>query len=204
MIIKKSDFRGPKGLVVISGASFATALVIGLLGVVPLPRLDVVWRGTSADAEPVAAMETGPELALIYIGSSTCYWSNVDLLPSLLREIKTQLRERAQSTGYYFASIGIARDRNVESGLRHLRKMGPFDEVMTGRGWLNIGVLKYVFEDLPGPAATPQVLVVKRQLYRELEATEIRSEEILVRKVGVAEIEAWVQQGMPLPTIAAL
>jgi hypothetical protein len=145
-------------------------------------------------------METGWELALVYIGSSACYWSNVESLPPLIQQVRLQLSKRAQAAGYRFASIGVARDRNVENGLQHLRKMGPFDEVMTGRGWLNVGVLKYVYQDLPGPALTPQLLVFRRLLYRE-ETTGIRNEDVLVRKTGAGDIENCFDQGLPVPGI---
>lgn len=197
-----TQYFGPKARMIgVGAASFFTALAVGMADAISLPRLAVTWPHPSDQVQSIAAMDTGPELALVYIGSSACYWSNVDGLPSLIREVGAQLREQAQANGHHFASIGIARDRNVENGLRHLRKMGPFDEVMTGRGWMNIGVLKYVYEDLRGPAITPQVLVVRRQLYRE-ETTGIRDEQVLVRKAGVAEIEAWIRQGVPVPGIA--
>lgn len=187
----------------VGGTAFLTAFVAGWFGGIPLPRVDVEWDHRSGRTEPIAAMETGEELALVYIGSSNCYWSNVEGLPFLVRDARSQLRPRARAARYHFAAVGIARDRDVDNGLRHLRKMGEFDEVMTGRGWLNIGVLKYVYEDLPGPAITPQVLVVRRWLDRDT-VIGIREEDVLLRKVGFTEIETWVRQGAYVPGLVGL
>ncbi len=72
-----------------------------------------------------------------------------------------------------------------------MNKFGPFDEVMSGRSWANTGVLKYVFEDLPGPAATPQVVLVERMLNARDRSYSVAEERVLARAVGLEEIKRW-------------
>ncbi len=97
------------------------------------------------------------------------------------------------------ATIGIAKDSVAEQGIRHLRRFGRFDEIMAGRGWRNAGVLRYIYDDFPGPAATPQVLVLRRTLANNVGQWEVLKEEVLVRKVGLMEIRNWVNRGATIP-----
>lgn len=95
--------------------------------------------------------------------------------------------------------IRLFKDLDVEAGIKHLQKYGHFDEIMTGRGWLNIRLLKYVHEGFPGKAATPQILVVDRRKVRTA-GSAIQDEILVLRKVGADEIAAWASLGTPLPT----
>lgn len=97
-----------------------------------------------------------------------------------------------------FATSGVARDLVVRHGLEHLEKFGAFDEVTTGRGWLNMGVLEYIYGDMPGAAATPQVIVVERTVKRDGE-WGIEDQRVLARRAGLDEIEEWAKEGSPLP-----
>lgn len=175
-----------------------TTFVIGYLGIAPTPRVSVTWE-TQGGYLP-ASTSDGAELALVYIGSSTCSYANSEELPALLETVRELLRERAQKAGRSFATIGVSKDLDVEAGIKHLQKYGHFDEIMTGRGWLNIGLLKYVYEGFPGKAATPQVLVVDRRKVRTA-GSAIQDEVLVLRKVGADEIAAWASLGTPLPPL---
>lgn len=133
------------------------------------------------------------ELVLIYIGCSTCGAANKKELPIAYIEIKENLKQKALSEGLGFKTIGISKDFINTEGLVHLSKFDSFDDIMTGNGWSNMGILRYVYTDIPGKAATPQVLVTRRKFgtivndditsYRGIE------EEILItRKVGLQNI----------------
>jgi hypothetical protein len=149
----------------------------------------------------------GPELVLVFIGSSTCGPSNQRELPGQVEQLKLALQRRARTSGRSFTTLGIARDWDTDAGIRHLNRFGRFDEVIAGRNWLNTGLLRYVWEDIPGQAATPQLLVLERRLVdrRSNEAADgiVRDERLLVRKVGSAEIERWLAQSAPMPRLAA-
>lgn len=75
---------------------------------------------------------------------------------------------------------------------------------MTGRSWLNEGMLKYVWDELPGKAATPQILIVDRSVKvrsAENPVYGLHSERLVVRKVGMKEIRQWYELGTPLPDL---
>ncbi len=63
--------------------------------------------------------------------------------------------------------MGVARDIVPEKGIEHMSRFGRFDEMIAGMGWRNTGLAKYVYGELPGPAATPQVIVTTRSTMLE-------------------------------------
>lgn len=192
-------------LMVAAGAAiFALSFLGAYRGVLPRMNMAVSWEHPDRwQYVPSATSGSATELALVYIGSSTCTPSNDPGLPDVVEQLKIAIQRKAAEGGRSFAAVGIARDGDAESGLRHLRKYGHFDEVMAGRGWHNIGVLKYVYQGIPGVAATPQVLVVERRVVGG-DSTAIRDEHLVVRKVGVQEIRNWLESAVPLPPLAGL
>lgn len=159
-----------------------------------IPELRIDWPADRFAGEaynPSGSLSSGTEVVLVYVGSSTCVWSNVPRLPKLIEHIKLTLQANAEAEGKLFFAVGVARDRDSDRGLRHLRSFGAFDEVMSGGSWLNTGILKYVFEDLPGPAATPQLVVLERQVQVREGNYSVTDERILARAVGLEEIDEW-------------
>ena len=187
------------------GVGVALGFGLGSLGLLPVADVDVRWTIPAlsvGEYVPGSLSTEGEETVLIYLGSSTCGWSNTPELARLIRGLKAELQLRARREGWRFAAIGIAKDRRVDDGLAHLDKFGAFDEVMTGRGWASLGVQEYVYGQgsLAGPGVTPQVIVVSRRL--EFVASghiSIADEHVLIRKVGLDQIAEWVADGAPFP-----
>jgi len=141
-------------------------------------------RGTLASPPAVeATATTGNERLLVYVGSATCTFSNVKEIPGLVAAIRERVRASAEDRR--FVMVGIAKDLNVTAGLKHLARVASFDEVMTGRSWANIGVLKYVYSDLRGAAATPEIVVVDRRLVNDRTGTRVENEKVIVRALGL-------------------
>lgn len=179
-----------------------TGFALALSGRFPLPEIKVQWDKPPAEADgyrPKPNRTPGEELVLVYIGSSNCSWSNGPELPGIVGELKTTLRDRAQDSGRAFAAVGVARDGVAADGIAHLAKFGAFDEIMSGRGWANTGVQKYIYGPMPGEGATPQVLVLARSLDYQLGHVSVVDERVLVRRVGSDEIVAWASAGAHVP-----
>jgi hypothetical protein len=155
-------------------------------------------RRETDEYRPDPGLKPGEELAFLFVGSSACAWSNRPGLAKIVRNLKTTLAARAAADGIGFAAVGVARDIVAERGIAHLEKFGRFDEIMSGRGWANIGIQKYLYDAMPGPGATPQILVVVRSLDYSTGHVAIVDERVLARKVGLRNIEAWVDEGAPL------
>lgn len=192
-------------LLSLGGATLFTAsFVVGYSGALPRPRLHVTWTRPSQSSAPVqGAASVDAQIVLIYIGSSTCGPSNDPELPAAWRRIEERIRNQTAAVRRSLVTVGIARDFDAEAGLRHLRRYGPFDELVSGQGWSNVGLVHYVWKDVPGPAATPQILVVERNFEREAGVVNrgTYTDKLLMRKVGTVEIKAFARLEAPLPRL---
>jgi len=153
--------------------------------------------------EPAYAHKSGEELSLVFIGKLGCSWSNHESLPRLIGDAKLQLAERALADGRTFRTTGVALDWEVASGLDFLAKFGTFDEVAAGNNWANAMAMTYLWGELGGRPATPQIVVVRRnwtvpETDDSAARFTIRDEEVLARFVGLYEIRSWAEDGYPL------
>ncbi len=172
--------------------SALVGIVIGLLGRMPMPVVHLEWvipAENRSEYVPRAERRPNRELVLVYMGSSTCGPSNSHELRESILYAKREMAELAESQGIAFAAVGVAADLSAASGLAHLRTLGLWDEVVSGRSWRNAGTGRYVYRDMPGVAATPQVLVVMRSgEYGEWSTPGVQ---VVLRMVGVREISEW-------------
>ncbi len=176
-------------------------VLAGALGLVPIPAVKVQWTLPRFQDEyvPIGRADAGDELVLVVIGSSGCGWSNEPAFRRAVRAARTIVQSASRDRGVGFATVGVAKDEVVQRGVEHLEWLGPFDEITTGRGWRNDGVLKYVYQDFPGQASTPQLLVMKRTLVHRGDEWSVEGARVLIRKVGLSSIERWVDVGAPFP-----
>ena len=79
-----------------------------------------------------------------------------------------------------------------------LEEFGPFNEILVGRGWLNTGAVRYIWEDIRGAAAIPQVVVTTRGVVSD-RVIEVGGEELVVRKAGARQIADWSSLAFPDP-----
>ena len=191
------------------GIVFVTiiAFVAGVADTFPLPSIDVHWPKSPAVADqyvPDNDIKRGRELMMVYIGSSACEYANLAEVPKLIERTKLLLQKKAHESGMLFSSMGISIDWNTENGVRHLAKMGRFDEITTGRSLQGMGAYQFMWDAVPGEASTPQVLVVTRTIDAPSEEYPYQSHHVskataLTRKAGVTAISAWLDRGSPLP-----
>ncbi|GEM_PF-1007941 len=139
------------------------------------------------------------EILFVYIGSHSCKFSNDEDLPNLIEQAKLITQDLAREHEYEMSTLGAAIDWSVEDGLRHLGKFGLFDEVISGRKWQNTSARLFIYENIPGAAATPQLVLVKRRFAPSSFGRQIVEEKLLVRKVGKDEIADWLFIGAPIP-----
>ena len=177
----------------------AAGVVFATMGLMPTVDIELAVPAREArEYRPgsVLAGGAGYEIALVYLGSSSCGWSNLPEVSRAVRDAKILVARHAQDAGMRFSALGIAVDADASRGWKHLRKAGRFDEVATGMGWTNSGADKYVFGALAGPASTPQLLVVQRLVSTGPGGRRrVESERVLVRKAGSNAILHWVSRG---------
>lgn len=182
------------------GALVAAGGIVGY----HLPR-DPLAQASSAGVA-ASAVTARRELVMVYIGASTCGPSNDARLPGWLREAEDTLQLRARRGDASVVVVGVARELDVATGMAHLARMAAFDEVSAGLREKNHLSQKYISRDFSGAAATPQILILLRE-YDELplgglDAGSVR-ETLLLRRVGLLEIEHWLHLGTPIPSITS-
>jgi hypothetical protein len=189
-------------LLLVAACSFAVAAAAARRATArSQPRADVSRATPGSDTASVRR-----ELVMVYIGSSTCAVSNRRELRADVRQIQRQLQARAAATGRTFVSLGVAVDRRADAGLRHLERMGRFDEVAAGQGWANAHARRYVWEEWPGIAGTPQIVLIEREIRVVRDGPggvnyASGPERLVLRKAGLWEIGRWREAGAPLPDL---
>lgn len=194
-------------------AGWATGAALAILGFVlafgatragVLPPLPLATTDLGATRPRIQAVGPGRQVVFVYLGSPACVWSN---RPETYRAIRTAIRAvaaRADSAKVGYTTIGASVAWGAQRGVEHLAEIAEFDEISAGSSWLNSLGIKYFWRDVPGAPATPQVLVLLREIKAPLAdqgggLLEVSDEQLLARKVGLPEIERWVALGAPIP-----
>lgn len=133
-------------------------------------------------------LRDGTELVAVFVVSSGCVFSRDPTLPAALAGTRRELQARAEKSGKRFVSIGVALDADPTEGTRFLERFGTFDELIVGGGWLNVGFLSFIARDLPGPLATPQLVVVERDIVVDQRVFDVSRDRLLGRYIGVDQI----------------
>lgn len=188
-------------LMLLGSAGFLATTGAMAWGWLTPPKITVDWQPPGAGYVPAGLVLPGRELALVFIGSPTCVWSNQDFLPEALEKAKLGLAEQARSSGHSFTAVAAVKSTDFGAGIEFVRRFGQFDEVSVGRGWYNVAILRYVFEKFAANAATPQILVVEREVTGWPSRGYV-GERVLLRKTGSGPIVDWVEAGLPLPRSA--
>jgi hypothetical protein len=85
----------------------------------------------------------------------------------------------------------ISLDHDPEDGIRTLARFKPFDEILAGGNWVNIGAFHYIWERLPGSASVPQIIVTSRRISQGRSGISYGDEEVLMRVIGADDIVKW-------------
>lgn len=171
------------------------------LGWVPRLQLDAWWawpteelgNGPTTDGE-------GPQLALVVVMSPSCAWCRDESLSAAVRVVRHELAEVATEQGWSFVVIGVAQTHDPDEGVKFLRRFGRFHEISSGRGWMNSLLIRYVHQDFRGSAATPQLIVLRREL-KVNPGRGVEVERVVRRVVGAAAIAAWAGAGAPIGNV---
>jgi hypothetical protein len=104
------------------------------------------------------------------------------------------VREQAAARGAQFRAVAVSLDWETDEAMSFLESFGAFDEVTVGSNWLNEGARRYIWHELPGPAAVPQLLVIERDIEIEPQV-QVRNERVIKRLAGAPLVIEWVGAG---------
>jgi hypothetical protein len=136
----------------------------------------------------------GREIVLVLVGAAFCGAQREPGFPQAVEDAKLRVQAQAKTRGAQFRAVAVSLDWKTDEALAFLQGFGAFDELLVGSNWLSDGARRYIWRDLPGPAAVPQVLVVEREIETEPEV-QVRSERVIKRIAGAAPVMEWVKAG---------
>jgi hypothetical protein len=145
----------------------------------------------------------GPQILLVFLGSSTCMYSNDPDLPGAVEALKVRFAHYADERSMSFKAVGVAVDWGVAKGVRHLNSFGQFDEIASGYNWGNGSLAAYTWAVDHEPA-TPQVLVFEQQVAipdRDQQQWGYREDDrkLIVFRSGAQDIIGWAGSGVTIP-----
>lgn len=171
-------------------AAFATlAGVVVALGVV----------GSPVTSHAAREAETTQEVIAVYLGTEKSDASSG--MTAAVQEMRVALARQARATNRQFVLRGVSLEPSAEDGIRHLARMGRFDEVSAGGTWMNSSALRYLGTTIgrDSMSAIPQVVLLERDVVRRQTNLEIGAEREIGRFIGTAAIANWTRRGAPLP-----
>jgi hypothetical protein len=135
------------------------------------------------------------EVIAVYVGSS-----GTDAgMTTVVADMRAALGKQAAAEGFRFIARGVSIDPTVEGGIRHLVRLGTFDEITVGGNWGNSAVVRYVGGDSRSQLQlVPQVVLLEREARSDERAIEFGPERELGRFTGIDGISAWVRRGAPV------
>ncbi len=150
-------------------------------------------KSTSRTVHTASAPHAGTQLLAIFAASSTCGASRYPSLPEELRAIRKVLAADAQRNNRIFVSVGLSVDQDPWVGAEFMKQFGPFDEILSGRGWLNTGAIAFIVRDMPAQRAIPQLILVERDVQvDDLSISEVH-DRLVGRKIGSDQIVSYAK-----------
>lgn len=187
------------GVVLLATAARGARTASTTRGPAPLP----VKAALTAAPGPIAAeaayvpdyeFRPGTELVMVFIGASFCGAQRTPGFPQAVERAKVALAAQARSRGMQFRTHAVSLDWKTADALAFLAGFGAFDEISVGSNWLNDGAVRYIWRDLPGDPAVPQVLILQRTIDTGA-AVSVRDERLVRRIMGADPIATWAADG---------
>jgi hypothetical protein len=148
--------------------------------------------------QPEYQLPADRQLVALYIGASDCAPCRVPETKAAVREMKSLLACQAKATHRSLAIIGVSLDWDVDTAVAFLEETAPYDEILGGGNWVNLGALTYIWRDGRAPAI-PQVILLERAFDPQKTPIRVTEERELARFIGAGEFQAWVKRGAPIP-----
>lgn len=155
---------------------------------------DVGWKSIPV----LVQYKKGTEVLVVFVGSEGCKVSLQPGFNKVIRQMNILAGNEARQEGKLFSTLGVSAGNSASAGVEYLRTFAPFDQISAGHGWLNNDSMRYIWQDHPGEAAIPQVIVISRSVTPLNPGFSFSDERVIARLVGVSQIRDWVARGTPL------
>ena len=141
----------------------------------------------------------GLELIAVYIGAEFCGPCHDPQLKRALQRMNSILADRTAKVGQSFSVTGVSTDWEVEKGIKYLRGIGPFDEMIVGKSLFNQAASEYIWKDSSVSTIVPQLVLIEREVRYKDGRAIISNQRVVDRHLGSIEIISWVNKGAQLP-----
>ena len=135
-------------------------------------------------------------LVVYYFGATSCGFCNVLENIEKIKKIKTEFSEKNKDSNIKF--VMVCMDKDIEEGLKFIKKYGYWDEISIGNFYNNELALNYLNKtEIPGVTHVMvyrDLLVIKEKLSIPI----IKERKLLVDLVGGTQIGSWINEGYPL------
>ena len=139
----------------------------GTVAQTPLPIAPASDRSAGYRESTVANPDqVHTELLVIFVGSSSCTFSDPPELKELLGSATAAVSLQAVGERVDVYTVGFAVDEPASVGASYLTEVGVFDEIVTGRGWDGVFGDLVLGQRLGAVKVTPQLLIVDRDRAR--------------------------------------
>lgn len=131
-----------------------------------------------------------------YFGATSCGFCNIPENIERIKRIKIEFSEKYSDCNIKY--VMVCMDRDIEEGLKFIKKYGYWDEISIGAFYNNELALNYLNKtEIPG---VPHVMVYKDLLMKkkEISIPIIMERKLLVDLVGGTQIGDWINSGYPL------
>ena len=171
----------------------ALTLAVGftLVGAVHLQRGQADQSGAPPTSSTLVPGERyAGEVVAVVLVSSTCAACQL-IEKGYVDSLRAALASRATAAGRELAVVGVAIDHAWDEGISFLEDLGAFDEVVSGRSWLNAGAEAYMHRHVPGPLSVPQILVFTRDVEWSGGALLFDDSQVVARVLGIDGLWDW-------------
>ncbi len=131
-----------------------------------------------------------------YFGATNCGFCNMPENIEKIKKIKTEFSKKYKDSNIKY--VMVCMDKNIEEGLRFIKKYGFWDEISIGKFYNNELALNYLNKtEIPG---VPHVIVYKDLLIKreKVSVPIIKERKLLVDLVGGIQIGNWIDNVYPL------
>lgn len=146
---------------VLRGLLLAVACVVGFL----LVRRQ--WAGASPPSASVPrdTAKSRNEVVFVFIGDINCEVCRSHEFSATLKRVLLGVRGQVAARGDLFRAVGVVITPDFRRGYAYLRRLGTWDEISLGGGWLNALVVQNVWSG-ESRGTVPQVVVYARTVHR--------------------------------------
>ena len=153
---------------------------------------------SSAELSTDRAEPADWQLLAVYVGSTGCGYGRDPELRAALQSMHAKLRAQAEVGEWRLSIAAVALDASPDSGFAYLKGLGPWNEMVVGGNWGNLGAETHIWRPADGVSSIPQIIVLERLAVSDTTRIRFGPNRVLKRYIGTEEVIGWIKSGAKL------